>query len=304
MRATPPTARSAAAIVLAVACLTVGGCSTATQNDAEVRTLTAMPQIQEVPALADQVPASIRADGLVVATSSNLPPMTFVAPDDHTLVGLDVDVAHAIGSVLGVRTNLATAGFDTIIPGLQSQRYSMALSSLGVTPERLAVVDFVSYYNGGQGFLASAETSMTVAELPDLCGYRVAVQTGSAQQTVLEENQEMCAEAGLPPYSISTFPANDAAVLAISSRRADVMYASISIVDYTAEKSDKFRVAGHYKRAMVGAALAKNSPLTPLVAQAIQHLIRDGTYARLLDKWGLRENAVDQAEVVTSPPTP
>ncbi|MFG1921854.1 ABC transporter substrate-binding protein [Cryptosporangium sp. NPDC048952] len=256
------------------------------------------PDVREVPALAKQVPSPLRTKGVLrVATSSSLPPMTFVADDNATLVGLDVDMAKAVAATLGLRADVTTAGFDTLVPGLQAGRFDMVMSSMGVTAERQRVVDFVDYYYGGQGFLASKSSGFAVTDLRDLCGKRVAVQTGSTQQSTLEDSRALCAEAGRRPYELQAFPDTNAAVLAIRGNRVDVFYASISVVAWTADQNKAFRIAGRYKRAMVGAALPKATPLTRLVQLAVQHLIDDGTYRTILDQWGLADNAVRTARV-------
>jgi len=269
---------------------------------ANMAELTSIPHVAVDARLTERLPGEIRTGGINIATSSNLPPMTFIAPDDKTQVGFDVDMAREIGAALGVKTQVSTVGFDTLIPGLQSRRYTMALSSLGITEERTKVVDFVSYYSGGQGFLASRDSQFTVKELTDLCGHHVAVTTGSTQQSTLEDSRHICPDAGRDPYQLDVFPTTDAAVLALSSNRTDVLYASISIVNYTAKQSEKFRIAGRYKRAPVGVALPKGSPLTPVVADAVQAIIDQGAYRKLLDRWGLTDNAVAKAEVVTQLP--
>jgi polar amino acid transport system substrate-binding protein len=287
-----------AAVMLAV----TSACSTGSEGGSSPAgsgsDLTSLPKISVDKALAAKLPADISAAGsLAVATSAALPPMTYVDEDNKTIVGFDADMAKAIAATLGLKADIQNVGFDTIIPGLQSGRYDIALGSIGVTLERQQVVDFVSYYNGGQGFLASVNSSFKVSTIEDLCGRKVAVQTGSAQQSILEDEAGTCAAAGKKPWSLQTFPGTNEAVLAISGNRADVFYASISVVRYTADQNDKFRVAGVYKRALVGVPLPKGSPLTPVVQEAVQHLIDDGTYAKLLDKWGLADNALTDATI-------
>ena len=299
-RATHTLIASALIVLLAgvTACSLNPGVNAPPSSDPSHPDLTWRPHVRTDPALAAQLPDDVRATGVLrVATSSSLPPMTYVAGDNVTLVGFDVDMATVVADVLGLRAKISTAGFDTLIPGLQSGRFAMVMSSMGVTAERQKVVDFVDYYYGGEGFLASRSTDFRVERLKDLCGRRVAVQTGSTQQSTLEDSRQICPDAGLPPYDLQAFPGTNAAVLAIRGNRVDVLYASISIVGYTAAQNDDFRVAGRYQRAIVGAALAKDSPLTPLVRQAIQRLIDDGTYGRLLDQWGLMDSAVKTARI-------
>jgi polar amino acid transport system substrate-binding protein len=301
-----PLVRSAILSVLAAMCLAACGGSgeTDTSTSTDVDDLARMPKVDTVPELQDEVPEKVAADGkLVVATSSNLPPMTYVAKDGDTLIGFDIDMAKAVSSVLGLKADVRTSGFDAIIPGLQADRYEIAMSSIGVTEERQEIVDFVSYYYGGQGFLASSSSDFKVAKLEDLCGLRVAVQSGSTQQGILEDDErDLCADKGLDPWKLQVFPNNNAAVLGIQGDRVDVLYASISIVDYTAKQSPDYRVAGRYSRAMVGAALPKDSGLVEPVRGAMQTLIDEGTYAELLAKWGLKDNAVEMSEINNAEP--
>jgi polar amino acid transport system substrate-binding protein len=291
----------AGALVLMLTAACSSGSDTTASDSASVSAkadLTRLPEIAENAAIADRLPADIEAAGsLTFATTTDSPPMAYVADDDTTLVGFDIDMSKAIAATLGLKAEIANAGFDTLIPGLQAKRYDLALASIGVTAEREKVVDFVSYYNGGQAFLASADAKFTVKSLEDLCGHKVAVSTGSSQQYILEDEAGTCAAAGKKPWTVQRYPSKTAAVLAIGGNRVEVLYGSISIIEYTAARNSKFRVIGHYKRALVGVALPKGSALTPVVRQAIQHLIDDGTYKKLLDKWGLTANGIKNAEI-------
>jgi polar amino acid transport system substrate-binding protein len=271
--------------------------SNSSESGAASSELTALPEVRPVAELAARVPQELRDSGFTVVTNPHSPPMTYVAEDGKTLVGFDLDMARAIGKVLDVKLETTEAGLDTIIPGLAANRYTMALATIGVTPERQKSIDFVSYYKGGQGFLATKKTDFEITELEDLCGHRVAVSVGSVQQTALADSAGICKAAGLEDYTVQPYPNNNQSVLAISSERADVMYASISIVGYSAKQNPDVRVAGVYKRTTVAAALPKNSALTPVVHAAVQHLMDDGTYTKILKKWGLEDNAIPSAEI-------
>ena len=299
---TRKTRLAAAALPLLLLALTacnpgVDASPSASTSATEESDQSSIPDIEPDADLAARVPEPIQESGLVIATSADTPPMTYTADDDTTMVGFDVDMSRAIAAVLDVDANIRDVGFDTIIPGLQSDRFNMALASMGVTKERQETVDFVSYYNGGQGFLAGADSDYEVSTFEDLCGRRVAVSKGTVQQTTLEDASTLCADAGLEDWELQAYPDLNQAVLAIKSARSDVLYGSISIIGYTAEHDDSFRIAGVYKRALVGIAFLKGSELVPVVQEAVQHLIDDGTYAEILAKWGLEDNGLETAEV-------
>src|SRR6476646_2750639 len=70
-------------------------------------------------ALAAKLPEKIKSAGkLVVATDASYAPNEFYKEDGTTLQCMDIDMAKAIGEVLGVEVDVENASFDTIIPSL------------------------------------------------------------------------------------------------------------------------------------------------------------------------------------------
>src|SRR5690349_15044718 len=68
--------------------------------------------------VAAEVPAAVRQKGtIVVAADASYPPNEFIGPDGHSIVGMDVDLANALGAVMGLKTSVKNATFDSIIPG-------------------------------------------------------------------------------------------------------------------------------------------------------------------------------------------
>ncbi|MBB4688347.1 ABC transporter substrate-binding protein [Amycolatopsis jiangsuensis] len=252
------------------------------------------------PALAKTLPAPIRQRGsFLVAMSPHTPPMAYHAEDNVTIVGLDRDMSQAIADVFCVRADPVPTSLDAIVPGLAAGRYDMVLASLSPTEERRKKADFVTYYNGGQGFLTRSTMKDPLKSYVDLCDRDVGVVIGSVQQGQLDQAAGTCAKAGLPDWRLSLFPDGTAAVLALRSERIGVLYFSISLTQYVASRQpDLFRLAGKYKRALVAAGFAKHSPLTGPVHQAVQRLMDDGTYQRILRKWGLEENDLATTEIL------
>jgi polar amino acid transport system substrate-binding protein len=262
--------------------------------------LVAHPHGRCDPALKAALPAPIRQRGAFqVAMVPDTPPMAYYAEDDTTIVGFDRDLSQAIADVFCVGTDPVPTNVDAVVPGLAAGRYDLVLASLSPTDERRKRADFVTYYNGGQGFLAGHSTSFPVNSYLDLCGRAVAVVVGSVQQGQLEQASATCAEAGRPAWRLSLFPNGNAAVLALRSNRVDVLYFSISLTQYVANQApDLFRLAGRYKRAIVALGLKRDSPLTGAVHEAVQRLMADGTYRTILAKWGLQENFLDRTEIL------
>jgi ABC-type amino acid transport substrate-binding protein len=92
---------------------------------------------------------SIREAGELRAGTAIGAPGLLLDPGSGELIGPAVIVGEAIAEALGVEFTLVESNWDTIIAGLQANRYDIALAPMLVTPARLEVMDFASYYNDG-----------------------------------------------------------------------------------------------------------------------------------------------------------
>lgn len=88
-------------------------------------------------------------DTLVMATNAEFPPYEYY--EGEAIVGIDVDLARAIGDKLGYKIEISDMAFDAIIPAVQAGKADFAAAGLTITEDRLKEVDFAdSYYTGVQ----------------------------------------------------------------------------------------------------------------------------------------------------------
>src|SRR5205814_9704067 len=113
---------------------------------------------------------------LNIATEAQYAPNEFIAPDGHTVIGMDADLLTAIGKVMGLKVKLIDSTFETIIPGLAAGRYDLGASSFTDTKEREKAVDFVDYYQAGISVYAKTSENPKVSAVGDRCGKTVAVE--------------------------------------------------------------------------------------------------------------------------------
>ncbi len=71
-----------------------------------------------------------------------------------------VDFADAVAKVLGIELKTEQAGFEAILPALDSGKYDFGASNFGVTDERRKTIDFVTYINDGQGFATRSDSKL------------------------------------------------------------------------------------------------------------------------------------------------
>lgn len=261
---------------------------------------TAAKQAKKVPSIAKQVPAKIRAKGtLIVASDATYAPMEFIAKDGHTVVGVDADLAKAIGGVLGLNFKVENATFATIIPGLKSGKYDVGMSAFTDKKSREKIVDFVTYFEAGTSFYEKATGGPKITGLGSLCGLTVSVENGTTEQTDAQAQSKKCVKHGKKAVTVSAFNDQNQANLAIASGRAQVGMADSPVAGYiVAQSHGEFKLVGKsYGTAPYGIALPKGNGMTKPVLAAVKYLIKHGTYGKILKKWGVQSGAISNPKI-------
>ncbi|KOU10021.1 MULTISPECIES: ABC transporter substrate-binding protein [Streptomyces] len=229
------------------------------------------------------------------------PPGTTYLSDGKTPTGQDVDVAHAVARALGLALRTEQASFEAILPALDSGKYDVGAGNFGVTEERRRTIDFVTYINDGQGFAAREESDLSeVTDLRQLCGLKVATGAGTTFEATLEKSRHLCTDAGDEAYTVQTYSEPGALWSSLQQGRSDVVMSTVNGLRYAVAHQRGVKFLNEFHRLDVGFALKKGSALAPALRAAVDGLIADGTYARILKKWGTAESAIAKSEI--SPP--
>jgi polar amino acid transport system substrate-binding protein len=207
---------------------------------------------------------------------------------------MDADLAKAIAAAMGLKANVVNATFDTIIPGIAAKKYDLGMSSFTDTKAREKVLDFVTYFTAGTSFYVKAQGGQAVSSLGDLCGKTVAVERGTTQADDATAQSAKCKGAGKPPVTVSVYPDQNGANLALSSGRAQVGMADSPVAAYIVKQSHgQFKLSGKpYATAPYGIAVPKDSGLAKPVLAAVKALMANGTYGKILAKWGVTSGAI------------
>ncbi|TFC53145.1 ABC transporter substrate-binding protein [Cryobacterium sp. TMT1-21] len=233
------------------------------------------------------LPDAVRASGkLVIGTSPNYSPNEF-KDDSGNPIGWDIELGSALAAKLGLTAAYKVANFDTIIPSIIGGKMDLGISSFTDNLKREEQVDFVNYYTAGIQW-ASA-TGKTV-DPDDACGLKIAVQTTTYEDTdEIPAKSDACVAAGKPPIDKLKFDTQDSATNATVLGQADAFSADSPVTLYAISKTEgKLQTAGtSFEEAPYGMAVAKGSKLTPAVQAALQSMVDDGSYGKILDKWGV-----------------
>ena len=223
--------------------------------------------------IAAMLPDSVTKDGkLSIGMDTSYAPAEFLAEDGKTPVGFDVDIAKALANIFGLEADPETSNFDSIIPSVGS-KYDIGISSFTITKERMEAVDFVSMFKAGSTWVVKKDNPNKV-DTSSLCGLKIAVQTGTTQEEEVNEAQEQC--------------------------KADVFYADSPVAGYAiAQTEDTLEALGEDVGVTKEAVAIKkgDSDTAKAVQAALQKLMDDGTYMKILKHWGVESGAIDKAEI-------
>ncbi|HEY5640447.1 MAG TPA: ABC transporter substrate-binding protein, partial [Dehalococcoidia bacterium] len=225
------------------------------------------------------------ADGtLTFGSDIAYAPFEFYQEGTETPDGLDIDLAEAIAAALGVDVEFVNSGFDGIIPALETDDFDAIISAMTATAERAEIIDFVNYITVGTGILVPTGNPDGIATLDDLCGKTVAVQLGTIQVGMLEKQNDTCTDA----ITIITFDTNPLAVEDLLTGGSDANFSDFPVAFTDAEQSDGALevVETQIAPEPYGIGVRKGSPeLKGVLAEALQAIIADGTYASILATW-------------------
>ncbi|MFI0780442.1 ABC transporter substrate-binding protein [Streptomyces sp. NPDC021212] len=260
-------------------------------------------EVHKADSVAALLPADVRKTGtLRIGSSVGGPPGAYYPQGTGGKpVGQDIDLANAVAKVLGVKLQRQDAAFETILPALGSGKYDVGTGNFGVTAERLKTIDFATYINDGQGFaVKKGNTALggKVTDLTRLCGLTIGTGAGTTFEATLAARKKVCTKAGKEPYEVKVFSENGALLTALQQGRIDVEMSTINGLRHqAAQKAAQTTFLGEYHRLDVGFAFKKGSRLTRAFQAAVNELIKDGVYARILDKWGTGASAIKTSRI-------
>lgn len=256
--------------------------------------------LKQVDAVASLVPADFKGKAIQNGVYNDFAPQDF--EENGKLVGIQPDIVEALSEVMGVKVdNVSVGTFDSLIPGLSSGRYDISSADFGVTKARIGTVDFVSEFAVGTSFAAKNGSGITIDSATDLCGHTVGVLAGSYFIDQVNQASADCAKAGKAAVTLQTYPDDGARLLAVTNGRSELTATTTDAMAY-AIKSQNLPLTLQkfvYQPLELGIALKKGSTLGPAMQAAMKEIINDGTYAKILAKWGVSDIAYPSADKVT-----
>lgn len=304
---TPHRLRVVGAVGLCLSLVAVGACTHAedwrasgTDDSAPIPTYDT-GAIQPQPDIIAMLPEGALADGVLdVAAATDYPPAEFLDAGGAA-VGYDVHLSQAIAQVLGVRAEVHTAEFDSIIAGVGTT-YDAGISSFTVTRERTAAMNMIAYINVGSRFNVAAGNPKGIdpSDHLNLCGLQIGVQTGTAQEDAIRADSAACTRASRPAIDVRSYSTQSEATTGLVGNVVDAIYSDSTVAGYAIESTGgAVETVGGIEDALPQAViLSKSDPeFNAAIQAAIQYLMDSGTWESILDSWGISDSALATAEM-------
>ncbi|MFS2224455.1 ABC transporter substrate-binding protein [Pantoea sp. B65] len=239
----------------------------------------------------------------VAIAGLNSPPLTLFSDDNKTLLGSEADIARLVADSLGLELNIVATSWEDWPLGVASGKYDAAITNVTVTKERKEKFDFATYRKDSLGFYVKSTSNIrAINKAEDIAGLRIIVGSGTNQEAILlawdQANQAKGLKAFTPIYS-----KDDAAqTLALQSGRADAYFGPNVIGAWKAALTGKTRLVGSVdggwpKAAHIAVTLKKGNGLVQPVNIALNGVIKNGAYDKVLNRWGEGVERLGQSEI-------
>ena len=259
--------------------------------------------------LHDRLPAKIRSAGrLVSVNSGSFPPYEIAGSDGRSLTGASADISTALSQLLGVKIDHVTVdGLPSELTGIKAGRYDFAIGPVGDFPDREGAADFVDWVREFVVFAVPRGNPKHIGSIADTCGLKISVMAGGSAEDVIKKQSSTCTGQGRPAVQVQSYKDQPTSTLAVRSGRADAFFSSQAPLTYFVQQSGKdLQLAGTGKAngfadLYQGAVVGKGSPLRGVLLDGLRTLVKNGTYNKVMTKWGLTANILARPDVNLAP---
>ncbi len=242
------------------------------------------------------------AGKLVICSDLPYPPQEFF-DDAGNPIGSDIEIAQGIAQRLGLEPVIQNSVFDTIIAALQGGKCDIIASAQNITTDRVQQVDMIPFFEAGQSFVVAVGNPAGITSQDSLCGKNIAAETGTTEVDYLNGTgdykgqglSKACTDAGNPAIKVTSFSKDSDALLALQTGKVDAYFADLPVAGYyTVQHADEFALSGvELGVALEGISVAQDhTGIRDAVQQALISMINDGSYASILQTYGLQDGAV------------
>ncbi|MBJ7374478.1 amino acid ABC transporter [Pseudomonas koreensis] len=199
------------------------------------------------------------------------------------VVGFDKEIGDALCAKMKAECSVVTSDWDGIIPALNAKKFDFLISSLSITEERKAAVDFTDpYYSNKLQFIALKSVDFKT-DKDSLKGKTIGTQRATLAGTWLQDTYG-------DDIKVSLYDTQENAYLDLTSGRVDAIladkYANYDWLKTDAGKNYEFKGDPVVESDKIGIAVRKgDNELRNKLNAALKEIVADGTYKKINDKY-------------------
>ncbi len=263
-----------------------------------------LPAFAQTPAAL--VPAEVKARGVLrVGSQQTFPPVEFREPGKTEVTGVSADLLAEVAKRLGLKLEYVQGEYASLISGVEADRFDVASGGISDTEEREQKLDFVNYmYSGGAMMMRADDPAVATAKtIDDFCGKTTATLLGSRViMGVVEAASDRCVKAGKPAIKTEQLPSAPDARMQLDLKRVDAYMGDYPALVYMGSQfPGRYQiVGGHYILTpyITSWGFAKNrAGLRDATQKTLQAMVADGTYKKLMEKWGVGGGALTEISI-------
>ncbi|MFC0674423.1 transporter substrate-binding domain-containing protein [Brachybacterium hainanense] len=299
-----PTSKAAAPAVGGSAASDGGG----TESPAAVDTSGTQELIRSTAdaSVAALLPAEVSASGVlrVGINGTSSAPLSFLADDNTTYIGSEIDVARLVADKLGLEFEILLTTWENWPLKLGSGDFDVVHANIGINEERLQKFDFASYRAAYMAFLAKKGADFFLESPESISGRIIAVGAATNQERILTDWNAQLTKEGKAPAELKNYSTEADTLLALGSGRIDAYIAPFATLSFIAARREDMEIqgridAGWPDQTLVAATFLGGSGLVEAYAAALNALIAEGTYGQVLARWGLTAEALTESRAHT-----
>lgn len=199
------------------------------------------------------------------------------------VVGFDKEIGDALCAKMKAECSVVTSDWDGIIPALNAKKFDFLISSLSITEERKAAVDFTDpYYSNKLQFIAPKSVDFKT-DKDSLKGKTIGTQRATLAGTWLDDTYGT-------DVDVKLYDTQENAYLDLTSGRVDAIladkYANYDWLKTDAGKNYEFKGDPVVESDKIGIAVRKgDNELRNKLNAALKEIVADGTYKKINDKY-------------------
>lgn len=218
---------------------------------------------------------------LRTAVDGTFAPHAFPNLSGGGVQGFNIDLFQEVAKRLGRPIEITATQFSGILPALNAGTYDFVAAPVTVTRERAESLLFTEGYLDTDFRLVTRRGDPAITDLASLRGKTVSVNRGSAYESWAKSIE---AQVG---WRVEAFGTQTDAIQAVIAGRAVANITAETVAAFAVKNNPQIKLDYLHKTGLVWAAPVRNgdTAMRDAIENAIECIKKDGTMARIFEKW-------------------